>query len=188
MFLKVFKTLITFSWHQEIIKRQIPWHTLGVPPSWRPPQMDTPKINFLNGLTSGASFFDISPNLREKYFDVVWGYHLLRVPPPNGTLKNQFFERLNLRWQCFSYQYIFKRQILLRSLGYPPRGTPINQFLIASSYDTTFFWYQHISKRRMLWHHLGVSLLGTPSQWTPPKLIFRLAQNKVPVFSRLTDT
>ena len=45
-------------------------------------------------------FFDISPYLRGKYFDPVSG-----VPPfPWGTKwtpENQFFERLNLRCQCF---------------------------------------------------------------------------------------
>ena len=76
------------------------------------PQMDTPNINFLNDLISGASFFDISTYLREKYFNVIWGYLFLREPPQNETPQNQFFERLNLRCQCFSYQYIFKRQII----------------------------------------------------------------------------
>ena len=54
--------------------------------------MDTPNINFLDRLISGASFFLISTFLREKYFDVVWGYH----PPPQGPPKidpqKQFFE------------------------------------------------------------------------------------------------
>ena len=34
-----------------------------------PFKMDPPKINFLNGLTYGASVFDISRYLTEKYFD-----------------------------------------------------------------------------------------------------------------------
>ena len=46
--------------------------------------MDTPKINFLNGLILGASVFHISTYLREKCFDMVWGH------PPWGTPKNQF--------------------------------------------------------------------------------------------------
>ena len=44
--------------------------------------MATPNIKFLNGLTTGASFFDISTYLGETHFDVVWGYQLL------GTLRN----------------------------------------------------------------------------------------------------
>ena len=56
--------------------------------------MDTLAINFLNGLTSGASFFGISAYLKEKYFNVVWGYHLLRGPPKMEPLKINFLNDL----------------------------------------------------------------------------------------------
>ena len=52
--------------------------------------MDTTKIIFLNGLTPGASFFDISTYLRKQYFDVVWGYHLLQGPPKWNPQKSIF--------------------------------------------------------------------------------------------------
>ena len=39
-------------------------------------------------------FFAVTRYLRYKYFGVVWGYG---PDPP----QNQFFERLNLRCQCF---------------------------------------------------------------------------------------
>ena len=41
-------------------------------------------------------FFAISRYLRYNYFDVVWVYRPLGDSP-----QNQFFERLNLRCQCF---------------------------------------------------------------------------------------
>ena len=84
--------------------------------------MHTPKINFLNGLTSGASFFDISTYLREKYFNVVLEYLLLRGPPQNGTPKNQFIERFNLR-----------HHLGVPPLGIPSQWTPQNYFSIASN-------------------------------------------------------
>ena len=59
-----------------------------------PPQMDPPESNFFNGLTLGASVFDISRYLADKYFDIVWRYP--RRPP-----QNQFFERLNLGCHFF---------------------------------------------------------------------------------------
>ena len=43
--------------------------------------MDPQKINFLNGLSYGASVFDTSRNLIDKYFDIVWGCHLPGNPP-----------------------------------------------------------------------------------------------------------
>ena len=41
-------------------------------------------------------FFAVSRYLKYKYFGVVWGMAPLEDPP-----QNQFFERLNLRCQCF---------------------------------------------------------------------------------------
>ena len=41
-------------------------------------------------------FYAVNRYLRYKYFDVVWGYGPIGDPP-----QNQFFERLNLRCQCF---------------------------------------------------------------------------------------
>ena len=58
------------------------------------PQMDTPKINFLNCLTLGASFFGISTYLREKYFDMLWGYQLFRDPPKMEPPKINFLNDL----------------------------------------------------------------------------------------------
>ena len=55
--------------------------------------MDIPNTNFLNGLISCATFFDISIYLREKYFDVVWGYHLPETPR-NNPPKHQFLNDL----------------------------------------------------------------------------------------------
>ena len=52
--------------------------------------MDTPDINFLNGLTSDASFFDISICLREKNFDVVCGTTSFREPPKWAPPKSIF--------------------------------------------------------------------------------------------------
>ena len=58
------------------------------------------KIDFLNGSSQGATFFDISRYLTDKYFDIVWGCHPSRTPQ-NRAPKNQFFEWLNLEWQYF---------------------------------------------------------------------------------------
>ena len=41
-------------------------------------------------------FFAVSRYLRYKSFGVVWG-----ITPFGDPIQNQFFERLNLRCQCF---------------------------------------------------------------------------------------
>ena len=64
--------------------------------------MDPPKRNFLNGLSEGASFFDIGRYLTDKYFDIVWGYHPSPGSPrPKGPAKNPLFEWLKLGFQFF---------------------------------------------------------------------------------------
>ena len=55
--------------------------------------MDPPKINSLNGLALGASYFDISRYLTDKYFDIVWGCHPLG-PLQNGLQKINFLNGL----------------------------------------------------------------------------------------------
>ena len=74
-------------------------------------------------------FFDISKYLEEKYFVVVWGYHLPRRPPQNGPSKNQFFEGLNLRCLCFFYISRYLRDKYLDvawGTNPPPNGPPHN--------------------------------------------------------------
>ena len=41
------------------------------PPPWGP-QVDSPEISILNGLSLGITFFYIGRCLKNKYFDMVW--------------------------------------------------------------------------------------------------------------------
>ena len=66
-----------------------------------PTKMGPQKINFLMAQARVLVFFDISRYLTEKYFDIVWGCHPLLGDPPTRPLKNQLFEWLKLRYQCF---------------------------------------------------------------------------------------
>ena len=66
-------------------KRQILWrglgnHLLRDPPKWTPQTSILPLTQF-----KVPVFFYISGYSRDKFFDVVWGYH-----PSRGTPKNQF--------------------------------------------------------------------------------------------------
>ena len=55
--------------------------------------MEPPKINFLMIQRMVPVFFDISRYLRNKYFDMVWGYHPLG-DLPKWIPKNEFFNGL----------------------------------------------------------------------------------------------
>ena len=64
-------------------------------------------------------FFAASRYLRYKSFDMVWGYG-----PPRRSPQNQFFERLNLRCQCFliSAQHFLEMiNVVVISRVPPPR-------------------------------------------------------------------
>ena len=54
-----------------------------------------PKINFFNGFKV-IVFFDISKYFKDKYSDIVWGYHHLGTPPPpNKPPKINFLNNLS---------------------------------------------------------------------------------------------
>ena len=64
------------------------------------PTNGPPKINFSMAQLSVPLFYDNSRYLTDKYSYIVWGCHPPRGPP-KWTLKNEFFEGLKLRCQCF---------------------------------------------------------------------------------------
>ena len=67
--------------------------------------MDPPKKSIFTAQLRVPVCFDISRDLIDKYFGIVWGCHPPPPPPPrgpsNGPFKYQFFEWLNLPCQCF---------------------------------------------------------------------------------------
>ena len=52
--------------------------------------MDPPRNQIFPAQLMEPLCFDISRDLTDKYFDIVWGCHP-PGEPPNGPLKNQFF-------------------------------------------------------------------------------------------------
>ena len=62
--------------------------------------MDPPRNQFFTAQLRVPVCFDISRDLTDKCFGIVWGCHPPR-DPPNRPLKNQVFEWLNLLCQCF---------------------------------------------------------------------------------------
>ena len=55
-----------------------------------PPQNGAPKNQFFERLAMVPVFLDISRYLRDKYFDIIWGYHP-PGDPPNGPPQKQIF-------------------------------------------------------------------------------------------------
>ena len=45
------------------------------------PQMDSPEISFLNGLSQGITFFYIGKSFKNKYFDMVWECNFFENSP-----------------------------------------------------------------------------------------------------------
>ena len=74
------------------ISRYLTNKYFGMAMGYHPPK--TPKINFLNGLTSVASVFDISRYLTDKDFDTVWGYNPPRGSPEWTSQKITFLKSL----------------------------------------------------------------------------------------------
>ena len=126
-------------------------------------------------------FFAVSRFLRYKYFDVVWGYGPLGVPP-----QNQSFERLNFWCQCFliSAVDILEMNILTYcSLGVPaPQGPPKTNppekslFLFAQARALVFFFNISPYLRDECFDIICNLSLGPPKM-DPPNIIFLFASN-----------
>ena len=86
------------------------------------PQNGAPKINFLN--------VDISRNLTDKYFDIVWGCHPPPQRTPKWTPKNQFFEWLNLGCQFVLISGAARARV--------PVFYNIRRYLTDKCFDSTF--------------------------------------------------
>ena len=83
--------------------------------------------------------FDISGYLKDKYFDIVWGYYDPWEPPQINPSKNQFFEPRNFGCQFF---FDISRYLIGKYFdivweyhlhGYPPNGPPKIDFLNGST-------------------------------------------------------
>ena len=74
---------IQFCLYNQVFKRQIFWHSLGIPTSGIP-RMD-PQQSIFKRLNLGCQFFYISIYLKDKYFDIVWGYY--SWDPPKSIFK-----------------------------------------------------------------------------------------------------
>ena len=64
---------------------------LGQLPRETPPKWGPKKSIFWTAQARVPVFLDISRYLRDKYFDIIWGYHSPRRPPPNGPPQKQIF-------------------------------------------------------------------------------------------------
>ena len=90
----------SFFWYQEIFKRQIFWHSLGVPSPGVPPKW-IPKNQLLERLKLACQFFFvINRYVTNKYIDIVRGC-LLPGDPPKWHPPKSIFEWLNFGCQWF---------------------------------------------------------------------------------------
>ena len=83
-------------WYQQILNRQIFWHSLGVPPPRGPPKWTPQKSIFSTTQFRMPVFYDISRDLIDKYFDIVWGCHP-PGDPPKWTPQKSIFWMAQLR-------------------------------------------------------------------------------------------